>query len=57
MNDVTVVLPEIMKTLTRVQAIGMARRTKMNLLISCYVQNERDGEVNEDSGVFILHDK
>lgn len=49
--------PEIMKTLTTVQAIGMARRTKMNLLISCCVQNDRDGEVNEDSGVFILHDK
>lgn len=57
MNDVTVVLPEIMKTLTKVQAIGMARRTKMNLLIACCVQNERDGEVNEDPGVFILHDK
>lgn len=45
-------LPEIMKTLTRVQAIGMARRTKMDLLIACCVQNERDEEVSEDSGGF-----
>ena len=57
MNGVAVVLPEMMKTWTRLQATGIERRTRTGWLIACMCKEWERWEVKEDSDVFILLNK